>query len=327
MTEATIQLLIGDAMTQVRTLPQASIDTCITSPPFWGLRHYLPRTHPHKNVELGQEATPQEYITRLVAVFREVKRVLRPEGTLWVNIGDAYAGSGRGAWAHPSAAVKETYVPQPGATRHLRPDRPPKNLLMLPARFALAMQDDGWILRSDIIWHKPNGLPSSVKDRPTSSYEHIFLFSQQPQYYYDARAIAEPAVVGDNGSYFDRGKTGETHANQGKDRREKSVPSTRNKRDVWREEVADNEIPAVWSVSTAAYRGAHFAVWPQKLVEIMIVAGCPSGGTVLDPFAGSGTTLAVANRLGRHAVGIELNPDYAPLIAERCAQGSWVLPL
>jgi DNA modification methylase len=329
---ATYRLLIGDVREQVQALPEASVQCVITSPPYYGLRSYLPPDHPAKAHELGQERTPRQYLDALVAVFRDMKRVLRPDGTCWVNLGDAYAGSGRGAWSNPSAAVKETYIPDPMTLPATTGDRPAKSLLMLPARFALAMQDDGWILRSDIIWHKPNAMPSSVRDRPTSSYEHIFLFAQQPRYYYDAAAIAEPAVVGDNGSYFDRGKTGAAHPNQGQDRRDKqrlvgnrtysgfndrwqartAAPRTRNRRDVWR-------------VNTTPYPEAHFAVWPEKLVELMVLAGCPDGGTVLDPFAGSGTTLAVANRLGRHAIGIELNAEYGKLVEQRLIQAHWAL--
>jgi len=327
---ATYRVLVGDVLDQLRTLPDESVHCVVTSPPYYGLRSYLPPDHPAKVREIGQEATPREYIDRLLVVFREVQRVLRPGGTCWVNLGDAYAGSGRGAWAHPSAAVKERYIPQPDTIPRVTWDRSPKNLLMLPARFALAMQDEGWILRSKIIWHKPNAMPSSVQDRPTNAYEEIFLFSQRPRYYYDAAAIAEPAVAGDNGSYFDRGKTGARHANQGQDRRDKQSLVgrrtytgfnarwqsaarllTRNRRDVW-------------SIPTQPYPDAHFAVWPERLVELMVLAGCPEGGTVLDPFAGSGTTLAVANRLGRHAIGIELNPAYVPLIEQRCAQAAFV---
>lgn len=331
-TTASYRVLVGDAREHLRTLPEASVQTCITSPPYYGLRSYLRPDHPDHARELGHEPTPAEYVQDLVAVFREVQRVLRPDGTCWVNLGDAYAGSGRGAWSKPSAAVKETYIPDPATLPTTRGDRPAKNLLMLPARFALAMQDDGWILRSKIVWVKGNAMPSSVQDRPTNCYEEIFLFSQHPRYYYDAAAIAEPMKVGDNGSYFDRGKTGTVHTNQGRDRRNKQAalgkrtyvgfnerwqaqgvaPLTRNRRDAW-------------IINTQPYPEAHFAVRPEKLVELMVLAGCPVGGTVLDPFAGSGTTLAVANRLGRHAVGIELNPDYVPLLGRRCAQGGFVL--
>lgn len=310
----TYRVLLGDALTQLRTLPDQSVHCVVTSPPYWRLRSYLDADDPRKTQEVGTEAQPQVYITRLVGIFREVRRVLKSDGTVWVNLGDVRSGSGRGAWAHPSAAVKERYVPTPAEVKGTTDDRPPKNLLMIPARFALAMQDDGWLLRSKIVWEKGNAMPSSVTDRPSDNYEEIFLFSQSPRYYYDAAAIAEPAKVGDNGSYFDRGKTA-IHPNQGRDCRDKQ----RHARDLRRNRRS------VWHVNTVGYADAHFAVFPEKLVEPMILAGCPVGGTVLDPFAGSGTTLAVANRWGRHAIGIELNPDYARLIEKRCAQPHWIL--
>lgn len=215
------------------------------------------------------------------------------------------------------------------------PDRPAKNLLGIPWRVALVLQDDGWILRSDIIWSKVNPLPESVTDRPTRSHEYIFLLVQNPRYYYNAAAIAEPVRVGDNGSYFDRGKTGAVHPHQGRDQRSKerrrhdafggnkyhalhhgepgvfTGADTRNRRDVW-------------IIPTQPYTGTHYAAWPERLVELMILAGCPEGGVVLDPFAGSGTTLAVANRLGRHAIGIEINPEYVSLIHQRCQQSGFV---
>ena len=378
MTQATYRVLLGDAREQLRTLPDGSVQTCITSPPYWGLRSYLDADHPDKPKEIGQEQTPTEYIAHLVTLFREVKRVLRNDGTAWINLGDTYSrgertknprdaerGMNEGS-KHQAITAADGYGP--GATA----DRPAKNLLMIPERFALAMQDDGWILRKKIIWHKPNAMPSSVKDRPSPSYEEIFLFSQRPRYYYDRNAIAERAISGDNGSYFDRGKTA-LHPNQGKDRRDKqsqvgkrqyvgfnarwdaqeSAPETRNRRDVWAveapailriredlseieraralslirqycEPVDDDTDTDIWSVSTSGYPEAHFAVWPEKLVELMVLAGCPEGGTVLEPFTGSGTTLAVANRLGRHAIGLELNDQYLELIERRCAQSAFV---
>lgn len=299
MSVGNVRVLVGDAVAQLATLPDASVDCVVTSPPYWGLRSYLPEGHPAKGDELGQETTAAHYITRLVAAMVAVRRVLKPRGTLWLNLADSYAH---------------------------------KQLQMVPTRVALALQDAGWLLRSDIIWHKPNAMPASVQDRPTSSYEHVFLLAQQPQYYYDAAAIAETAVAGDNGSYFDRGKTGAVHANQGRDRRDKQRRVGKRTYEGFNARWAERSVHAgtrnrrdVWSIPTQPYRGAHFAVWPEKLVELMILAGCPEGGTVLDPFAGSGTTLAVANRLGRHAVGIELNAAYMPLIRERCRQSRFVL--
>ncbi len=304
-----VSVLIGDVLTQLKHLADQSVQTCITSPPYYGLRDY------GVSGQIGLEATPYAYVEQLVAVFREVRRVLRNDGVVFLNLDDTYASTGdKGVYHDPKYPVVA-----------------PKNLLGIPWRVALALQEDGWILRSDIIWAKGNPIPESVKDRPTRSHEYIFLLSKSPHYYYDAQAIAERAVAGDNGSYFDRGKTGAVHANQGKDRRDKqrlvgkrtyvgfndrwnaSTKSlTRNRRDVW-------------FINPQPYPEAHFAVWPEKLVELMVLAGCPEGGTVFDPFAGSGTTLAVANKLGRHAIGIELNPAYIKLIEKRCAQSTWVL--
>ena len=356
---ATCQIVVGDVRDQLAQLPEHRVQMAVTSPPYWGLRSYLPPDHPLKSREIGTESTPAAYVAALVEVFQGVRRVLQSDGTVWVNLGDSYS----------------------------RGDRPAKNLLMIPARFALAMQDAGWILRSRIIWHKPNALPSSAKDRPTNSYEEVLVFavSSRPcfwvhrdrpyadriwhhpepdyrwihretgaeqktdpgdsghwqrinlwrscDYYYDGEAIAEPAVAGANGSYFDRGKTGH-HANQGSDRRPKlSKQQTSRLRlysgfnERWKAQATPSVMRQrrdVWTIPTAGFAGAHYAVFPEKLIEPMILAGCPEGGTVLDPFAGSGTTLAVANRLGRHAIGIELNAAYRPLIEDRLRQSHWV---
>lgn len=333
MTTATYRVLLGDALEQLRTLPDASVQTCVTSPPYFGLRSYLPSDHTDKAKEVGSEETPAEYVARLVSVFREVKRVLRDDGTLWLNLGDSYARNPKKGVKFESGST--TYMTNQQAREENRGTPIPeglkeKDLLGIPWRVAFALQDDGWYLRSDIIWAKGSPMPESVKDRPTRSHEYIFLLSKQSRYYYDADAIAEPVMAGDKGSYFDKGKTA-LHPNQGKDKRDKQgqvgkrqytgfnarwdaqdiPPQTRNRRDVW-------------FVNTTGYPEAHFATFPEKLVEPMILAGCPEGGTVLDPFAGSGTTLAVANRLGRHAIGIELNPEYLPLIERRCQQGGFV---
>lgn len=345
------QVLIGDALEQLRTLPESSVQCVVTSPPYYGLRNYGVAG------QIGLEKTPAEYVAKLVAIFREVKRVLRDDGTLWLNLGDSYVGTsgnpksspckGPNSCVGPTAAAS---MPMMGRFRTSKGKRivrgsgrwgggntavkslKPKDLMGIPWRVAFALQDDGWYLRSDIIWAKGNAMPESVTDRPTRSHEYVFLFAKKSRYYYDAKAIAEPAVVGDNGSYFDKGKTGRVHAHQGRDKRDKqrlvenrtdagfndrwdaqsTHGKTRNRRDVWH-------------INTQPYPGSHFAVFPEKLVELMILAGSPTGSTVLDPFAGSGTTLAVANRLGRHAIGIELSPAYARLIEQRCAQPRWIL--
>ena len=339
MTQATYRVLLGDALEQLRTLPDGSVQTCVTSPPYFGLRDY------GAEGQIGLEPTPAEYVARLVAVFREVKRVLRDDGTLWCNLGDSYATDPKG----PNGADKSNLA---GGGDYQHATTPPglhgwdyrgsgfkrKDLLGIPWRVAFALQDDGWYLRSDIIWAKPNGMPESVTDRPTRSHEYIFLLSKARRYYYDADAIKEPVQTGDNGSYFDKGKTAR-HTNQGKDRRPKRGPGDWGVKLVGipgenanrgqsvggiGEHVEMKNKRDVWTVATKPYAEAHFAVFPEELIEPMILAGCPEGGTVLDPFAGSGTTLAVANRLGRHAIGIELNSEYLPLIEKRCRQGSFV---
>jgi DNA modification methylase len=275
------QILIGDCKELLKTLPDKSVNCCVTSPPYYGLRDY------GVNGQIGLERSPDAYVAELVKVFREVWRVLRDDGTLWLNIGDCYSGSGIG---------------------NIRP----KNLVGIPWRVAFALQADGWYLRSDIIWHKPNPMPESVTDRPTRSHEYIFLLSKSERYYYDYEAIKEPAAwerwgkqtvkKGNPGTVsWLREKTKEELANIGGEN-----PKTRNKRDVWTVATQGSSIP-------------HFAMFPEKLIEPCILAGCPEGGTVLDPFFGAGTTGVVAVKHLREYIGIELNPEYAQ-IAEMRAQ-------
>lgn len=333
-----VTILTGDCREVLRALPDASVNCCVTSPPYWGLRDYG-----HAD-QIGQESTPEEYVASLVAVFREVRRVLRADGTLWLNLGDSYCSQGGShdgrednqpgvgaarAWRNGSGCA-DGVVDQRGqrnrngnTVRSLKP----KDLVGVPWRVAFALQSDGWWLRSDIIWHKPNPTPESVTDRPTKSHEYIFLLSKSATYYYDAAAIAE-ASGSWNGSTFDgdrdltvrpstgRGprnivgnmsKRGVTRTTEGlnlKTAAEKTGP-TRNRRDVW-------------TVTTSPYSGAHFATFPPALIVPCILAGCPAGGTVLDPFGGSGTTGDVASGNGRRAILIELNPEYAKLAQDRC---------
>jgi DNA modification methylase len=329
-----VRLLIGDALEQLRTLPPASVQTCITSPPYFGLRSYLPDDHPDKAREIGLEETPTDYVNRLVTVFREVKRVLRSDGTAWIVIGDSYASGMRSTYdddrhKYRTARAHNHRPPTPQGVKA-------KDLIGIPWRLAFALRDDGWYLRSDIVWFKPNAFPESVKDRPTRSHEYVFLLSKTPRYYYNAAAIKEPAVAttwhdytgmpyaapGQSPQTGSRHKTDKqaqvgktTYTGLNASQRGKHV-LTRNKRDVW-------------SIPTQPYPHAHFATFPEALVEPMILAGSRPGDTVLDPFAGSGTTLAVAARLGRDAIGIELNPAYQSLIVDRLrelrvAQADWI---
>lgn len=287
------QIIIGDALTELRKIPNDSINCCVTSPPYYKLRDY------GMDSQIGLEATPQEYIDKLVEVFREVRRILKSDGTLWLNIGDSYFGNRNGRNCTKTQCKC-------------------KDLIGIPWLLAFALRDDGWYLRQDIIWSKPNCMPESVKDRCTRSHEYIFLLSKSEKYYFDSASIAEPAVTSDRSS--PRGFKGTITANSGRRKQSnagirtytgfnemcfsKPSPQMRNKRDVW-------------SVSTAGFKGGHFAVFPEKLIEPCILAGCPSGGVVLDPFLGSGTSAIVAENLGRECIGIELNPEYAKISAKR----------
>lgn len=312
-----VTILQGDCLDVLRGLPDESVHCCVTSPPYYGLRDY------GVDGQLGLEKTPDEYVAKMVDVFREVRRVLRNDGTCWVNLGDSYAGSGgahKENHANPglSNSFKRNGVPHYGdlgqPERYLAPNGlKPKDLIGIPWRVAFALQADGWWLRQDIIWHKPNPMPESVTDRCTKAHEYVFLLAKAQRYYYDAETIKEPAVSeGPRGGNLlndtQKGPNGGNERWKG-ERALDWAENGRNKRDVW-------------TVATKPYTGAHFATFPKKLVEPMILAGCPEGGTVLDPFAGSGTTGEVAESLGRNSLLIELNPQYIELIKKRTAQGS-----
>jgi len=315
----TWHLYQGDALETLKQLESESVHCCVTSPPYWGLRDY------GVDGQLGLEPTPQEYIARMVEVFREVKRVLRPDGTLWVNMGDSYMSNPNPDIGDPKNIVGRQRIDNPN--RHRIQGLKPKDMAGIPWRLAFALQDDGWWLRSDIIWSKPNPMPESVTDRPTKAHEYIFLLSKSSRYFYDQEAIKEPItqssvsrlsqdIEHQAGSYRVPGKTNgpmkaviKTSGNKERkinasDRLNthmgSSIPwegSTRNKR-------------TVWEVATQPFSEAHFATFPPKLIVPCILAGCPEGGKVLDPFAGAGTTLFVAEQLERNSIGIEINPVY-----------------
>lgn len=309
------EIICGDSLAVLRELPSESVYACVTSPPYYGLRDY------GVDGQVGNEETPSVYVERLVEIFREVRRVLKKDGTLWLNIADSYAGSGKGVWSKPVSErpkSKQVYYALPDNSNATMPNQfegiKPKDMIGIPWLLALALRNEGWYLRSDIIWQKSNAMPEPVKDRPTKSYEHIFLLSKSPQYYYDAEAIMEPLcestvernkrAVSASGKYAE-GLPGQNMQRIFKPRSHTDAPSMRNKRDVW-------------TVSTNSYRvDGHFAVYPERLIEPCILAGCPVGGIVLDPFFGSGTTGAAAKRLGREYIGIDLNPDYCQAAAER----------
>ena len=311
-----IRLLPGDCRDVLATLPADSVQCVVTSPPYYALRSYLHAEHPDKHRELGSEATPDEYLATMVAVFREVRRVLRPDGTCWVNMGDSYASGGTGGAPSPKSTLsrhgtdgRSPYLDALGESvpRNVAGAKP-KDLLMMPARLALALQADGWWLRSDIIWHKPNPMPESVTDRPTSAHEHVFLLTKAARYFYDADAVRETSVSdhpSGNGYKRDaRLSYADANGPRGNDEQWK-VQTHRSCRNVW-------------TIATAPYSEAHFATYPPALAERCIKAGSRPGDTILDPFAGAGTTLLVADRLQRDAIGIELNAAYTEMAMERC---------
>jgi DNA modification methylase len=291
-----IDILTGDARAVLPTLPDGHFHTCVTSPPYFGLRDY------GNPAQMGLEQTPAEYVAAMVDVFREVRRVLRPDGTLWLNLGDSYASiGGVGQGRHWDGRKKNT------ETQSLRRapsgEIKPKDLIGIPWRVAFALQADGWYLRQDIVWHKPNPMPESVTDRCTKAHEYLFLLTKSERYYFDHKAIAEPA---DPKNHRDsRGlrptPPGQTPTTGFKDGRHYE---TRNRR-------------SVWTVPTRPFQGAHFATFPPELIRPCILAGSPKGGIVLDPFGGAGTTGLVAKQEGRDATLIELNPDYAAMARAR----------
>lgn len=265
--DATTTLLCGDALATLQTLPAGSVQCCVTSPPYWNLRDY---GHPD---QIGREEWPTLYIAALVEVFRELRRVLRDDGTLWLNLGDSYQ---RG------------------------------QLVGIPWQTALALKNDGWRLRQDVIWHKPCPIPESVRDRCTKAHEYVFLFAKAKGYKFNAKAIGEPYSDSVGRDRVSMPKAGAARgSNEGQRMRSSFYRrGYRNRR-------------SVWTIKPRPYPGAHVAVMPPALVELCILAGSDAGDTVIDPFAGSGTTLAVANAAGRSAIGIELNPAYIELARER----------
>lgn len=290
------EILVGDCRKVLAELPAESVHCVVTSPPYFGLRDY---GHPD---QIGLEETPQEYVAGLVDVFRQVRRVLRPDGVVWLNLGDSYASDSK--WGGQSGDKNKASGAE---RRRVHTGLKDKDLIGIPWRVAFALQDDGWWLRRDVIWEKPNAMPESVTDRPSGSHEYVFLLTKSPDYFYDAEAIREPMVKGASGSSFHEGKTGVNAGSRVSVKERTDNPNGRNKRSVWR-------------VNTAQYKGAHYATFPPDLVAPMILAGCPEGGIVLDPFGGSGTVGEVATRLNRRAFLIELNPDYARQAETRNAQ-------
>jgi len=319
--EARYYVRVGDCLESMQKLPDGCINTCVTSPPYFGLRDY------GQDGQIGLEATPDAFVAALVAVFREVRRVLRDDGTVWLNLGDSYnARPGQRKVTDKAGAKQETERVSTGAPSRYVPELKPKDLIGIPWRVAFALQADGWYLRQDIIWHKPNPMPESVRDRCTKSHEYIFMLSKSPKYYYDHEAVKEPSVCGAKGSEFHTGKTGQHQLGRAQKVRPSKPKGTFNGKTEAMADTGQNAFRAVteyrnrrsvWTVSTKPYKGAHFATFPPDLIEPCILAGCPEGGTVLDPFGGSGTTAGVAVAHNRNAVICELSPEYAKLIPER----------
>ena len=307
------KIICADAIEGLKTLDSASVNMCVTSPPYYGLRDY------GVDGQIGIEQSPEEYIARLTDVFTEVKRVLKSDGTLWINISDSYAGSGKGPMSEKLAGNgKNSKLYQKDSAIYVVPKKwngiKPKDMIGIPWMLAFSLRESGWYLRSDIIWHKPNALPEGVKDRPIKSYEHIFLLSKSARYYYDYMAIREPL------------KRKITKQNK----HEPSINSKyveQNFRHKWMNKLhkgfseRDNNFRKkrdVWEINTNTYRmKEHFAMYPERLIEPCVLAGSKVGGVVLDPFFGSGTTGAVAKRLGRNYIGIDLNPKFCELARQR----------
>jgi DNA modification methylase len=323
---ATASVLIGDCLESMRQLPDSWIQTCVTSPPYFGLRDY------GHDGQIGLEPTPAEFVAKLVEVFREVRRVLRDDGTLWLNLGDSYAGSwgARGRSAGTSAARPDLEDKHGTDAPNRHGFAPwgvkPKDLIGIPWRVAFALQADGWYLRQEIIWHKPNPMPESVTDRCTKAHEHLFLLAKSERYLCDMDAIKEPAVGANAHDLTGRTKQrgmADTFKRAGSKRVQvipgQTVGTHREDRAESEYDLATRNRRSVWTVATRPYKGAHFATFPPALIEPCILAGSRAGDFVLDPFGGSGTTAGVALKHGRHAMLCELNADYADLISARVA--------
>lgn len=308
----------GNSLEVLKTFPDESIQTCITSPPYYGLRDY------GVDGQIGLEETPEEYVQSLVNLFREVKRVLKEDGTLWLNLGDTYAGGGgvNGIpedWDSMSVSNREKYPNLNDPKRNAKKiGYKKKDLMGIPWLVAFALQKDGWYLRQDIIWSKPNPMPESVTDRCTKSHEYIFLLSKSQQYYFDHESIKEPANYDGRkatklkgspkyeGKMIVPGSTNESFAGRPHERWKENEDGVkvRNKR-------------SVWTVNKQPFPDAHFATFPEDLIQPCVIAGAPEGGVVLDPFSGAGTTAVVATKHNRNYVGIELNPEYIEISEKR----------
>lgn len=332
-----MQIITGDVLEVIKELPDCCCSTCVTSPPYYGLRDY------GVEGQLGLEETPEKYICQLVTIFREVRRVLKDDGTIWLNMGDSYAGSGKGRMANGThysgkPSKSSNYQGQSGGIlkKTCVIGCKPKDLIGIPWLLAFALRADGWYLRSDIVWHKPNAMPESVKDRPTRAHEYIFLLSKSAKYYYNAEAVKEPAVGFDNATL-----TGSMENARSNSRRRGNAKTFRGGGAYTHDQAAENSASVerdshglapnetgkrnrrtVWTIATKPYKGAHFATFPEELIRPCILAGSKPGNTVLDPFCGSGTTGVVAIQEGRDFIGIEINPEYCTLSKQRIGEAT-----
>ena len=298
-----IKYLEGNCIDKIKELKDNSIDCVVTSPPYWGLRDY------GVDGQFGLETTYQEHIQNIVALFRVIKPKLKDSATVWLNYGDSYAGTVNGTKAKDIKNDDRGFVDKPFST--IQGVLKPKDLVMIPNRIAIALQDDGWWIRSEIIWHKPNPMPESVRDRPTNSHEKIWLITKNKKYYYDADAIKEDSIYAPNKTHekerpkgYYKGKWSCPEKGSRHDGSFKAIREKRNKRNVW-------------TITTQPLKDTHFATFPKDLIEPCIKAGCPENGIVLDPFGGAGTTGIVAKSLNRQSILIELNPEYIKIAKKR----------
>lgn len=312
-----LEIICGDALSELQKLPAESVQCCVTSPPYFGLRDYK------HAAQLGREKTPEEYVGKLVAVFHEVRRVLKLNGTLWLNLADSYANDSKWGGSSGGKHVSELYG-NSGVWRGKKSTGlKPKDLIGIPWMVAFALRADGWYLRRDIIWAKPNGMPESVTDRPVSSHEYVFLLSKSQRYFYNYEAVRLPALPSSISRLEQHvyAQLGSTRAHgQGKTNGAMKAVARKSDNALEKNEQQENgaALRSVWWISPAQTKDAHFAVMPANLAATCILAGSRSGDTVLDPFLGIGTTAMVAIELGRSAVGIELNPEYAAIAERRC---------
>lgn len=330
-----VRILNGDCREVLKSLPDQSVHCCVTSPPYYGLRDY------GVDGQIGLEETPESYVAEMVDLFREVRRVLRDDGTLWLNLGDSYAGSGKGG--NPEAGKQATNkgsqtvgvlygktgetareAAVTNVTRRTFEGIKAKDLIGIPWRVAFALQEDGWYLRNDIIWHKPNPMPESVEDRCTRAHEYVFHMSKSARYFHDKEAIAEDAVYSglegqDASGFKDPKKFNGKHADKQRGHFRRHAGFNDRWDSMTKEEQGSGKRNkrTVWTIATRPFSEAHFATMAPELAETCIKAGCPIGGTVLDPFGGAGTTGLMADRLNRSAVLIELNPEYIVIAKNR----------